>query len=172
MATATKERESKALTTKKRTEVLPRTGEFERWFDRFFEDFMRRPFPRFPSLLPSDRWWPFEPAHVRIPIDVYEEQDHVVAKAELPGLAKEEIKVQVTDDALTFSGEKKREEDIEETDYACRERTFGSFSRTVELPCEVQADQVKASFANGVLEVRLPKTEEAKKRKAITVKID
>ena len=72
---------------------------------------------------------------------------------------------------MIIKGEKKREEEIEEEDYSCCERSFGSFARTVDLPSDVKADQVKASFKNGVLEVRMPKTEEAKK-KAVTVKID
>jgi HSP20 family protein len=60
---------------------------------------------------------------------------------------------------------------IKEEDYYCCERSFGAFTRTVDLPCDVKAGEVKASVKNGVLEVRLPKTDEAKKR-AITVKID
>jgi HSP20 family protein len=104
-------------------------------------------------------------------VDVYEEKDEVVIKAEIPGLSKEDISVQVTDSTLTIKGEKKREEEVKEDDYYCCERSFGAFSRSVDLPCDVKADQVKASFKNGVLEVRMPKTEEAKKR-AITVKIE
>jgi HSP20 family protein len=109
---------------------------------------------------------------MRMPaVDVYEEKDDVVIKAEIPGLSKEDISVQVTDSTLMIKGEKKREEEIKEQDYYCCERSFGSFTRAVDLPCEVKADQVKASFKNGVLEVHMPKTDEAKK-KAITVKID
>ena len=109
---------------------------------------------------------------MRVPaVDVYEEKDDVVIKAEIPGLEKEDISVQVTDSTLMIKGEKKREEEIKEQDYYRCERSFGSFTRAVNLPSEVKADQVKASFKNGVLEVRMPKTEEAKK-KAVTVKID
>ena len=66
---------------------------------------------------------------------------------------------------------KKKEEEIQEEDYYRSERSYGSFSRTVELPREVQTDKAKASFKDGVLEIRLPKTEEAKK-KEISVKVD
>jgi HSP20 family protein len=104
-------------------------------------------------------------------VDVYEDNNDVVIKAEIPGLSKEDLSVQVADATLTIKGEKKREEAIKEDDYYCCERSFGAFTRTMELPCAVKADQVKASVKNGVLEVTLPKTEEAKKR-AITVKID
>jgi HSP20 family protein len=72
---------------------------------------------------------------------------------------------------LTLKGEKKKEEKVEEKDYYRCERSYGAFVRSVELPKGVQADKVKASFKNGVLEVRLPKTEEAK-TKEIKVKID
>ena len=170
MAPATKEKESKALTTHRPAEILPRAHDMERWFDRMVEDFWRRPFP---SLLRPERWWPAEAGMMmRMPaVDVFEEKDDVVIKAEIPGLSKEDISVQVTDSTMIIKGEKKREEEIEEEDYSCCERSFGSFARTVDLPSDVKADQVKASFKNGVLEVRMPKTEEAKK-KAITVKID
>ena len=170
MAPATKEKENKALIAHRPAEIMPRAHEMERWFDRMVEDFWRRPFP---SLLRPERWWPAETGMMmRMPsVDVYEEKDDVVIKAEIPGLSKEDISVQVTDSTLMIKGEKKREEEIKETDYYCCERSFGAFTRAVDLPCEVKADQVKASFKNGVLEVRMPKTEEAKK-KAITVKID
>jgi len=170
MALATKENKSKALIVHRPTEIIPRAHEFERWFDRMVEDFWRRPFP---SLLRPERWWPAEAGMmVRMPaVDVYEEKDGVVIKAEIPGLSKEDINVQVSDSSVTIKGEKKREEEVKEEDYCCCERSYGAFARTIELPSEVKADQVKASFKNGVLEIRLPKTEEAKK-KAVTVKID
>jgi HSP20 family protein len=170
MAEATKERENKALTTQKPAEIMPHTHEMERWFDRMVEDFWRRPFP---SLLRPERWWPAETGMMmRMPaVDVYDEKDDVVVKAEIPGLLKEDISVQVTDSTLTIKGEKKREEEVKEDNYYRRERSFGSFTRAVALPCDVKADQVKASFKNGLLDVRMPKTEEAKK-KAVTVKID
>ncbi len=154
MAPATKENESKALATRRPTmETLSRANDFEQWFDRMVEDFWRRPFP---SLLRPERWWPLEGGMTsRIPaVDVYEEKDDVVIKAEIPGLAKEDISVQVTDATLTLKGEKKREEAINEDDYSCRERAFGAFTRVVELPCEVKSEQVKASVKNGLLEVR------------------
>jgi len=104
-------------------------------------------------------------------VDVYDEQDDVVVKAETPGLSKEDRSVQVTNSTLTIKGEKKREEEVKEDNYYRCERSFGSFTRAVALPCDVKADQVKATFENGVLEVRMPKTEEAKK-KTITVRTE
>jgi HSP20 family protein len=186
MAQATKETKSKALSTARPVEVLPRAHEVERSFDRMVEEFWRQPFP---SLLGPERWFdrmveefwrrpfpsllgPAETGIRRMPVvDIYEDKDVVVVKAELPGLSKEDISVQIADSTLTIKGEKKREEEIKEEDYYCCERSFGPFARTIDLPSEVKADQVNAVFKNGVLEVRMPKTEDAKK-KSITIRID
>ena len=97
-------------------------------------------------------------------VDIYEEGDTVIVKAEVPGLDKEEIEVSLTGNTLTLKGEKKKEEKIEEKDYYYCERSYGAFSRTVELPTEVQADKITASLKNGIIEIRLPKTEVAKKK--------
>ena len=104
-------------------------------------------------------------------IDVYEEKDEVVVKAELPGLSKEDLDVTLTESTLTLKGQKKKEEEVKEKNFYRSERSSGSFVRTIDLPAEVKTDQVKASFKNGVLEIRLPKTEDAK-RKVTKVKID
>ena len=97
-------------------------------------------------------------------MDLYEEKDEIVVKAELPGMEKDNIEVNLSDDRLTIKGEKKKEEEIKKENYYRSERSYGSFVRTLELPGEVQADKVKANFKNGVLEIRLPKTEQAKKK--------
>jgi HSP20 family protein len=147
---------------------MPRGGEIDRWFDRLTEDFWRRPFP---SLLFGDRW-PLPMISIKTPsLDVFEEKDELVVKADLPGMNKDEIEVTVTENVVTIKGEKKKEEEVKEKDYYRRERSYGSFVRSVELPCEVKSDQIKANFKDGVLEVRMPKTEEAKK-KSVSIKID
>ncbi len=164
-----KEEDTKAIAVRKADELVPRWGELDRWFDRMVEDMWRRPFP---SLFGRESLLPASMLALRAPsLDVYEEKDDVVVKAELPGMKKEEIEVTVSGDVVTIKGEKKQEEEVKEKDYYRRERTYGSFSRSVALPSEVKGDQVKASFKDGVLEVRMPKTEEAK-AKAVTVKID
>lgn len=104
-------------------------------------------------------------------VDVYEDNHDVVIKAEIPGTLEGGHQRAGDRRDSDDQGEKKREEAIKEEDYYCCERSFGAFTRTVDLPCDVKAGEVKASVKNGVLEVRLPKTDEAKKR-AITVKID
>jgi len=133
---------------------------FER-MEEMFEDFFRRPFGR--------PWWPvlprlFEEREPVPSVDIFEEGDDVVVKTELPGMAKDDIEVNLTDNTITLSGEKKKEEKVERKDYYRLERSYGSFSRSFTLPADVQTDKAKASFKNGVLEVRIPKTEEAKKK--------
>jgi HSP20 family protein len=127
--------------------------------ERFFEEFARRPFSLFGSLAPRLR---AEEEVISPAVDIFEEGDDLVVKAELPGINKENIEVKVTDDYITISGEKKKEEKIEKKDYYRYERSYGSFSRTFRLPVDVQTDKAKAKFENGVLEIRIPKTEEAK----------
>jgi HSP20 family protein len=161
--------EEKAVVAKKPGEIVSRGEEFEHWLDRFMEDMWRRPFP---GLFGRDRWLPIRPLGIRMPsVDVYEEKDTVVIKAELPGMRKEDIEVNLTGDTLTIKGEKKEDKEVKEDDYYRRERSYGSFLRTMALPCEVKSEQIKANFKDGVLEIRLPKTEEARK-KSIAVKID
>jgi HSP20 family protein len=161
--------EEKAVATKKPGEIVSRGEEFEHWLDRFMEDMWRRPFP---SLLGRDRWLPIRPLGIRMPsADIYEDEGAVVVKAELPGMKKEDIEVNLAGDTLTIKGEKKEDKEVKEDDYYRRERTYGSFLRSLALPCEVKSGEIKASFKDGVLEIRLPKTEEAKK-KSIAVKID
>ena len=104
-------------------------------------------------------------------VDLYEEKGDIVVKAELPGMEKSEIEVNLTDHHLTIKGEKKKEEEVKEENYYRSERSYGSFVRSLELPADVRGDKVTANFKNGILEVRLPKTEEAK-AKEIKVKID
>ncbi len=92
-------------------------------------------------------------------------------KTELPGLEKKDVEVKLTDSRLTIKGEKKKEEEVKEEDYFYSERSYGAFARVLQLPCQVKGDKVKASFKNGVLEVKLPKSEEAKSR-SVNVNID
>jgi HSP20 family protein len=133
--------------------------EAEKWLEESF----RRPF----SLM-SGRWLPrFRPGEIgeiSPSIDMFTEGDDVVVKAELPGMKKEDINVSLTDNTITVSGEKKQEEKVEKKDYFRYERSYGSFSRSFSLPAEVQIDKAAAKFKDGVLEIRIPKTEEAKKK--------
>ncbi len=127
------------------------------WMERFEEMFESR-WPFFPMLR-----WPEELAAVKAPpMDVYEEGDALVVKAELPGMKKEEIEVAVTGDLLTLSGKKEKEEKVARKDYHRLERMAGAFSRSLKLPFEIERDKVTATFRDGVLEIRAPKTAETK----------
>jgi HSP20 family protein len=131
--------------------------------ERRLEDLFRRPF----SLI-GPSWFP----RLRMPemeelspsVDILEEGGDVVIKAELPGMKKEDIDVKLTDKTIAISGEKKKEEKVEKKDFYRMERSYGFFTRAFSLPSEVQTDKVKALFKDGILEIRIPKTEEAKKK--------
>jgi len=105
------------------------------------------------------------------PLDLYEDGDHLVLKAELPGMKKEEIDISLQGDVLTLSGERKEEEVYNKGDTHRSERFLGRFERTLALPYVVNSANVQASYKNGVLTVTLPKAEEAK-AKQIEVKVD
>ncbi|MFN7139129.1 MAG: Hsp20/alpha crystallin family protein [Limisphaerales bacterium] len=103
-------------------------------------------------------------------VDLYEDKDNLIVKAELPGMKKEEIDVSLHDGALTITGERRHEEKREGTTHRT-ERFYGKFQRTVTLPTLVEGDRVKANYKDGVLTVTLPKAEEAKpKQIAVQVK--
>lgn len=95
-------------------------------------------------------------------VDVHQDKDNVYVKAELPGMAKEDIDVNVQENLLTIKGEKKQEKETKEKDCLRTERYYGLLSRTVTLPAGVDAAKVKAEYKNGILELVLPKREDAK----------
>lgn len=94
------------------------------------------------------------------PMDLTEGEGEYVLRADLPGLSKEDIDIQVKDDVLTISGERKSEHHENGEGFYRVERSFGRFSRSLDLPAGIEAGSVSADFANGVLEVRIPKPEE------------
>jgi len=95
-------------------------------------------------------------------MDVVESEDHLVISAELPGMSKDAVKITIENGVLTLSGEKKYEQVEEHKDFHSMERRFGSFHRSVTLPRQLDADKAEASFENGVLTIRIPRSEEAK----------
>jgi HSP20 family protein len=143
---------------------------FEREMERMFEDFFS---PRWSPFRRSFSPWRGGSAVAMPPVDldVYEEKDEIVAKAELPGIAKDQISVNISDHTLTIRGEKKKDEEVKDENYHYSERSYGSFVRTIDLPTEVETEKAKASFKDGVLEIRLPKSETARK-KQITVNVE
>ena len=135
---------------------------FEEMMNRMFENFWGRTSSR--RLLPSGEDRAVVAAGYREPfIDVIENDKEIIATAEMPGLEKQDIKINVTEDMLEISAETKHEEKKEEKGYIYRERRSGSYYRSISLPSPVDPDSSKASYENGVLEIKMPKTEVKKK---------
>jgi HSP20 family protein len=103
------------------------------------------------------------------PVDIFETGESIVIKAELPGISKEDITLEVKDNTLLIKGEKKFEKEVKEENYHRVERSYGAFQRSFSLPSTVQQDKVKAKVRDGILEVTLPKAEEAKPKQ---IKVD
>jgi len=93
-----------------------------------------------------------------------------VVTAELPGVKKEDISIEVKDNILTIRGERSEDSEVKEENYYRRERSFGSFQRSFSMPTEVSPESIKASFKDGVLKIEVPKPEE-KKPKQISIDI-
>jgi HSP20 family protein len=104
------------------------------------------------------------------PVDIIENDQEFVVKAELPGVAKEDVKITVTNDVLTIRGEKQQEKESKGKGVHRLERVAGTFQRSFTLPTSVKSDKIEAKFENGVLTLSLPKVEEAKP-KEIEVKV-
>jgi HSP20 family protein len=131
--------------------------DINRLFGNFFDSTTRAAYSGAPR-----RWFPA--------VDLVEDGDHYVLRADLPGLSEDEVKVEVEDHVLTISGERKSEREEHKDGYYRLERASGTFSRSLRLPEGVDADSIEARFEKGVLEVRVPKPEERKPhRVAISV---
>ena len=126
--------------------------------NRFFNDFF------YPSRgMSVSKNWRWDPK-----VDIYNDDDKIVSKAELPGVDKDNIVVDVKDRVLTLRGERSSDEKINEDNYYRRERAFGSFERRFTLPDNVDPEKITADYKDGVLEVGIPKPME-NKPKQITV---
>jgi HSP20 family protein len=130
--------------------------------DRLFDDFRpfgwRLPTARLDFDLPKfGSGWAVSPA-----FDVVEKDNEYEITAELPGIDEKNVDIKLTNHTLTIKGEKQEEKEEKDKDYYVSERRFGSFQRSFRVPEGVDTDKVDASFAKGVLKVKLPKTAEAK----------
>jgi HSP20 family protein len=121
-------------------------GDMNRLFDRFFEG-------RTPNG-GARRWIPA--------MDLVETEDALVLRGDLPGMNEDDVDVEIKDNVLTVSGERRSENEEKGEGYHRVERAFGSFSRSLNLPHGIDPEKVEANFDNGVLEVRIPKPAEAK----------
>ena len=134
-------------------------GAFPNRINRFYQD------SSFPAVqLDSDsdffNWKPM--------VDIYDHDDKIVLKAELPGIDKKDIHVDFKDRVLTLSGERYHEDELKEESYHRKERSYGKFSRSFVLPEGLDAAKIEADYKDGVLKIAIPKPEEKKPRK-ITV---
>lgn len=104
-------------------------------------------------------------------VDVYETPETIVLQAELPGLTREDIEIQVREHTLTLKGERRFAKEVQDENYLRIERAYGPFQRSFSLPTTVQQEKIRAVFRDGVLELTLPKSEGAKpKRISIEVR--
>ncbi|NJD04947.1 MAG: Hsp20/alpha crystallin family protein [Methylococcaceae bacterium] len=143
---------NKDLQTPHRPSALTAFDEMDRWFDDVFPRNWMQPFFR--------RGWPdLETAFGgKTPrVDVIDRETEVVVRAELPGVAKEDLEVSLSDNLLTITARTRHEETEEKGRYHRREITSGEFRRSVRLPADVEGEQTKASFKDGVLELVAPK---------------
>ena len=104
-------------------------------------------------------------------IDISEDEKNIFVDAEVPGIAKEDLKIVLEDNVITISGEKKQEEEKKDKNFHRTERAYGSFSRSFTLPVEVDSNKVSAAFENGILKIALEKAEpKTAKEKNIEIK--
>ena len=97
-------------------------------------------------------------------LDLYEDKDNLVLRAEIPGLKKEDIDISVHENVVSITGERRSEKKVEGDQSAREERSYGRFTRSLKLPKQVDANRVKAAYKDGILSITLAKAEEAKPR--------
>lgn len=99
------------------------------------------------------------------PVDIYETDDALVMKAELPGFSKDDISIEMKENTLVIKGERKREDEVKEGSYHRTERVYGAFQRSFMLPTTVDQEKVRAAYKDGVLELHLPKVQAAQPKR-------
>jgi HSP20 family protein len=145
------------------SDMIPRTSgelgrlrqDMDNLFERFFEGFPRLGLTRRMGLTPA--------------IDLSETKDDIIVKVEIPGIDSKDIDISLSGNVLGIKGEKRQEKVDKDEDFHRVERSYGSFSRSVKLPCEVEEKEITATYERGVLNVRLPKCEPSKPKR---IKID
>jgi len=130
--------------------------------ERMFRDFFTSPFP----LLRARQWlMPESRLEIMPDVDLRETEKELILSATLPGLEKDDIDINVTDDRITISGERKSEEEKPEEIYHVRQQRYGLCRVSYDLPTVVKPEDVKATYHNGILEVHMPKAEVAEEHK-------
>jgi HSP20 family protein len=127
----------------------------QRQMNRMFDNFLgRTPLMPFEESLSA---WEFGP-----PVDIYEDDQKLTFKVEVPEIDEKDIKVEVDNNVLTIRGERRFEKDIKEENFRRMERHYGTFSRSFTLPSAADPDQIEANYAQGVLAIQMPKRAEAR----------
>ena len=132
---------------------------FQDHLNRFFDDSYFRPFFRNDDVS-LGTWNPM--------VDIYDENDKIVIKAELPGIDKKDISIDLKDRVLTLKGERSADNEVKEERYYRRERTYGRFERSFTLPAGLDPEKIKADYKDGVLKIEVKKPE-TEKPKQITI---
>jgi HSP20 family protein len=140
-----------------RWEPVRELSSIQNEMNRLFNTFFDSPTPGNGGNAGLRRWIPA--------MDLVETDEHFVLKADLPGLTESDVNIEVEDNVLTVSGERKAEHEDKREGYVRVERAYGAFRRSLTLPEGVDPETVTANFENGVLEVRIPKPEERKPRR-------
>ena len=139
--------------------------------EKFFETLMDEPFKRF-FKKHYENFESFTKSGILKPsMDMVDKDDHLMIRAELPGVESENINISLLDDVLTIKGESTKEVDEEKDDYRYSEIAKGKYERSIKLPNKVNESKISAKFKNGILEIKLPKGE-VKKPKKIQIKKD
>ncbi|MGE4108428.1 MAG: Hsp20/alpha crystallin family protein [Bacteriovoracia bacterium] len=130
-------------------------GEIRREMDRFFDRFW---------ITPNSKTWRTSESEWVPPCDVEEDKGHYLLTLDMPGVQRDQIKLEVVNQQLTISGERRQEKKSKSEDIWYSERRLGRFQRTFALPAGVDVDKVEANYQDGTLRVCIPKTESAKPR--------
>ena len=138
---------------KQKREMTNLRNHFDNWMDRFFNE----PVFSVPELFSDESWYPN--------VDVSEGRRDIIVKAEIPGVDKEGIDISLDGRLLTIRGEKKHEQEESNEHYHRVESSFGIFKRVIELPADIEKNEVDAKYKNGVLKIRLRKAKSADTKK-------
>jgi HSP20 family protein len=135
--------------------LMDRVTDVDRWFNNFFN---------------TDRSYFGESLTMSPLVNVEETDDNYVISAEIPGVKKSDLNISFENNVITISAEKKSEKEKKDDRYHYRERSYGRFYRSIPVPSSVKIDEIEAEYKDGVLNITVPKTEEAKP-KSIDVKV-
>lgn len=134
--------------------------DLKREMDSLFDEF----FGRRTAPSRAERIFPATESHFPL-VDIYEKADEIVIKAGVPGVERGDIEITFLEDTLTIRGERKRDREVRDEDYYYMEQHYGSFSRSIALPPGLNAEDMKASYKNGILEIVIPRSKREERRK-------